>query len=258
VAALADGAGVTVPETVDELAAYGLQLIQPDAGYRFSLDPLLLADFATVADGDRVMDLGTGSGIIPLLIHRRLPMTTLVGIEHQQTLAAIARRNVEINGAAARVEIVELDLLHLRQRFKGASFDRVLANPPYRRQGSGKISPRPGRDRARHESTATLADFLAAAHFLVRPGGTISFIYHVSRLSELLVKGDELRMALVRLRFVHDQVHKPAKLVLAEFCRGGRGELQVLPPLLVRDEGGYSPEMCNLFGDKGREATLTR
>jgi tRNA1Val (adenine37-N6)-methyltransferase len=237
-------------ETIDELRAYDLRMIQPTGGYRFSLDPLLLADFAGGGEG-RVIDLGTGCGVIPLIMARKCASAAIVGVEVQEEMAALAARNAELNGLSNRVEIVCADILDLRGRFPVSTFDMVLANPPYRREGSGRISPKSGRDRARHETTATLADFLAVAKYLVKPGGMISFIYHPVRLAEFCAAASSLKLSIIRMRMVHGNSSAPARMVLLEMAKGRKGELEVIPPLFVYgDDGEYTAEMESILSNR--------
>jgi len=236
-------------ETVDELKRYDLRIIQERDGYRFSLDPLLLCAFASPGEGARVIDLGTGSAIIPLVLARQTGQTTFVGVELQDGIAKLAERNVQLNGLADRITILREDVLELRRCFPVSSFDLVLSNPPYRRRGTGKISPKRGRDEARHESTATLADFLATAKYLVKPSGRICFIYHPARLPELFAEAHLRKLAPMRLRLVHGTADAEARMVLVEFAKGRRADLKVLPPLVVRTRGfDYTPEVMELLG----------
>ncbi|QEM69125.1 methyltransferase [Geobacter sp. FeAm09] len=236
-------------ETTDELRAYDLRIHQPKDGYRFSLDPLLLCDFAEAASAGRIMDLGTGCGIIPLVLARKAPGASLVGVEFQEAAAGLAMRNVAHNGLRERIGIVCDDILSLRGRFPVSSFDLVTANPPYRKPGSGRISPRAGRDLARHESSAGLYDFLSVAKYLVKPSGAICFISHPSRLAEFVCGAGELKLALLGLRMVHDCAAAPATMFLARLAKGRKGDTVVLPPLILRDEqGGYSPEAQRILG----------
>lgn len=235
-------------ETLDELSGYDLRIIQPRHGYRFSVDPLLLADFAGVRRGECCADLGTGCGVIGLLLARMGEGCTVTGIEFQKGMADIATRNVLLNGLAERVAIVEEDVVSLKGRFPVDSFDLVVSNPPYRRPGTGKVSPRAGRDDSRHESTATLADFLAAAKFLVKPSGRICLIYHTSRLAELMAQAALQKLAPLRLRMVHGNSRMDARMFLVELAKGRSGELKVEPPLMVRAEaGGYSEEKLRIY-----------
>jgi tRNA1Val (adenine37-N6)-methyltransferase len=235
-------------ETLDQLTGYNLRIVQPRHGYRFSVDPLLLADFAGVKNGERVVDLGTGCGVIPLLLARREASAHITGIEFQDQMARIAERNVLANDLSASIDIVADDVTALKKRFAVCSFDLVVSNPPYRCPGTGKVSPRTGRDHARHETTAKLPDFLSAAKYLVKESGRICFIYHTSRLSELLVQAAAQKLAPLRLRMVHGSLGAPARMFLVELRKGRVGELLVEPPLLVRGEdGGYSEEKLRIY-----------
>lgn len=231
-------------ETLDELRAHGLQVIQPKGGYRFSLDPLLLCDFAGTGSEGRIIDLGTGCGIIPLILAGKIPGASLVGVELQEEMAGLAARNVALNGLRDRIDVVCDNVLSLRRRFPVSSFDLVTANPPYRKQGSGRVSPKAGRDLARHESSAGLADFLGVAKYLVKPSGAICFICHPSRLLEFIHCAGELKLSLLRLRLVHSSAAAPATMFLAQLAKGRKGETSVLPPLFVHNEqGGYTDEV---------------
>jgi tRNA1Val (adenine37-N6)-methyltransferase len=237
-------------ETIDELRSYNLRIIQPRDGYRFSLDPLLLCDFAGVRAGERVIDFGTGSGVIPLVLARQCGSAEIVGVELQEEMAEMAQRNVRLNGLSDRIEIIGSDILSLRQRYPVSSFELVIANPPYRKPGSGRISPKAGRDKARHETTAGLTDFLCAAKYLVRPAGRICFIYHVSRLPELFAEALLLKLAPIRLRMVHGSASAAARMVLLELSKGRLKEMAVLPPLFIYNiDGAYSLEMKRMSGE---------
>jgi tRNA1Val (adenine37-N6)-methyltransferase len=235
-------------ETTDELKGYNLRIMQPRDGYRFSLDPLLLCDFAATGEEGRVIDLGAGSGIIPLLLARKWESAKLVGVELQEEMAALAERNVVLNGLSDRVEIIGADILSLRDRFPVSSFDLVTANPPYRNPGSGKISPKAGRDKARHETTATLTDFLETAKYLVKPIGTIVFTYLPLRLAEFCATAAALKLAPLRMRMVHGNARASGRMLLIELAKGRRAGLEVLPPLIVYGpDGEYSEEMKRIL-----------
>ncbi len=235
-------------ETLDELSGYDLRIIQPRHGYRFSVDPLLLADFAGVRQGERCADLGTGCGVIALLLARMAEGASVTAVEFQQVMAGIAQRNVRLNGLAERVEVVEEDIVSLKAHFPVDSFDLVVSNPPYRRPGTGKVSPRRGRDEARHETSATLSDFMAAAKYLVKPSGRICLIYHTCRLAELMAQAAVQKLAPLRLRMVHGNTRMDARMFMIELAKGRTGELKVEPPLFVRgEEGGYSEEKLKIY-----------
>lgn len=224
----------SVDETVDYLRDYELKIIQPKSGYRFSLDPLLLCDFAP-AGKINILDLGTGCGIIALVMARKYPQSSITALELQPQMAEIARRNVKNNTLAARIRIIEADIVNISGNYPADSFDLVMGNPPYRRQGEGKVSPKAGRDLARHESSATLADFLSIAKRMVKPGGSICFIYHPERLAELLALSLQLKLSPARLQLVHGDYSLPAGMFLLELLKGRKSALEVLPPVAVKD-----------------------
>lgn len=234
--------------TLDEVRRFGLRIAQPVNGYRFSLDALLLADFALPPAGAGIIDLGSGCGVVALILARSCAGSSVVAVEKNPVMAGVAGRNVEMNGLSGQVTVLEADILDLRERYPVSSFDLVVSNPPYRVPGSGRISPRVGRDLARHESTASLADFMASAKYLAKPGGRICFIQHPSRLADFIAHAGELKLALHRLRLVHDRATSPATMFLAELAKGSRQSVTVESPLIVRNERGeYSDEVAEML-----------
>jgi tRNA1Val (adenine37-N6)-methyltransferase len=219
------------------------------------LDALLLADFTRLPPRAVVADLGTGCGVIPLVLARKHPDAGFVAFENNPDMALVASENARTNSLDGRVEIIVDDILNVRPRFPVSSFDVVVSNPPFRSPRSGKTSPHAGRDSARHETTAGLADFMAAAKYLVKPGGRICFIYHPSRLAEFIATAAGLKLALLRLRMVHGTVGAEAKMFLAELAKGRRGDVAIEAPLIVYgDDGDYSAEVVRILGD-GKQKT---
>jgi tRNA1Val (adenine37-N6)-methyltransferase len=223
-----------VDETLDHLHDLELTIVQPRSGYRFSLDPLLLCDFAP-GGKPGILDLGCGCGIIALVMARKNLQATVVALEVSPRMAAIAARNVMGNNLSGRITVAATDILQVTKKYRADSFELVMGNPPYRRQGEGKISPKEGRDIARHESSATLADFLAIAKKMVKPGGSICFIYHPERLAELLAVALQLKLSPSRLQMVHGDFSLPARMFMIELLKGKRSSLEVLPPISVRE-----------------------
>lgn len=234
--------------TNDGVRRYGLHIAQPADGYRFSLDALLLADFVRTGDDARIIDLGTGCGIIPMILCRRFSGASVAGIDSNRDMAELAKENVLHNGFAGRIDILFEDIITARSLFPVSSFDGVVANPPFRTSDSGRLSPKAGRDTARHESTASMAEFLAAAKYLVKPSGRIWFIYHPDRLIEFIRCAGEQKLAILRLRMVHGNVNAPAKIFLVELAKGRKGTTAILPPLIVYDDkGDYTQETSQIL-----------
>jgi tRNA1Val (adenine37-N6)-methyltransferase len=173
-----------------------------------------------------------------------------VGIELQQVMADLATRNAALNELSGKVSIMNADLLAVKESFKVSCFDIVLSNPPFRKPGSGRISPKSGRDLARHESTADLSDFLSAAKYLVKPGGRIFFVYLPYRMQEFMAVATELKLSVKRVRMIHGTAGAEARIFLAELVKGGKSQLVVEPPLVLYREGRiYTDEAEGILGE---------
>ncbi|MGZ8467624.1 MAG: tRNA1(Val) (adenine(37)-N6)-methyltransferase [Candidatus Binatia bacterium] len=245
-------------ETLDTLVDGKLRLYQSRAGYRFSLDALLLAHFVTVKRGDRIFDLGAGNGPIALLLSHLHPLAALAGLEVQPEMAARAKRSVALNRLDDRVGIVTGDLREIGSIFTPSSFHVVVSNPPFRLASSGRISPNPEKQWARHEIKGGLTDFLAAAVYLLRPKGRLALIYSAERAVELLVSLRRAGLEPKRLRWVHSFAADRALLVLAEAVKGGRSGIEVEPPLVIYRKGKeYTVEVANIVAGIAKPSART-
>jgi tRNA1Val (adenine37-N6)-methyltransferase len=235
-------------ETLDTLFEGRLKILQKKQGYRFSIDSLLLAHFARPDLGDRMIDLGTGCGIIPLILFYRKRAAKIVGVEIQPSLADLARRNAVLNRCSSKFKILEEDLRNLEKRFGRESFDRVLANPPYRKVGSGRINPHSEKAIARHEVQATLEDVLRCAHSLLKDKGRLDMIYPASRAADLMRGLSKYHLEPKLLQFVHSHERDEARLVLVEALKEGHAQVEILPPFFLYDaDRNYTPPARELF-----------
>jgi len=234
--------------TQDDIKLFDLQLFQPRHGYRYSLDPLLLARFCgEVKPGGSIVDLGAGCGIISLVLARINRAASVVAVENNPDMAALVERNIGHNDLAGRIALQSADVIDLRSCYRDSTFDLVVSNPPFRAAGSGRVSPRSGRDAARHETTAGLGDFMAAAKYLVKPSGRICFIQLPSRLTEFMALAAEMKLSVLRLRMIHSNAASAATMFMAELAKGRRSAPIVEPPLFVRDMSGeYTEEVLLL------------
>jgi tRNA1Val (adenine37-N6)-methyltransferase len=223
-------------ESMDEFMDGRLKLIQSKTGYRFSIDAILLSQFVTIKRGDRVVDLGTGCGIIPLILLLTRPVGQTFGLEIQRDLADQAARNIVLNGYENRMGVILGDIKH--PPFAPSSSDVVTCNPPYRPKNSGRINPDLQRAIARHEMLASLGDILNAASRTLRAKGRLAMIYPAVRLVEVLVRMRGFNLEPKRIRVVYPGMEAEAKLALIEASLGGRKGLKVLPPLF--DQGDFS------------------
>ena len=227
-----------------------MTLHQPQHGYRFSLDAFLLADFVPPVwpAHPLLLDLGTGCGVVALLLARRFPQARLVGVELQPEMVAVAQQNVVQNGLGHRVHMLCADVRTLPSLVAPGVFATVVCNPPYRRVGQGRLNPNASRAMARHEVALTLAQLLDAARHALARRGLLVMIYHPSRLAELCVELERVGLGLRRMRLIHPQPQVAASMVLMEAVREGRDALEVLPPLFVCDaHGRYTAEMQAIY-----------
>ncbi len=235
--------------TLDGLFEGKVKLFQPSNGYRFSVDAPILASFVRVKPGERLIDLGTGNGVILIIIGKKYSqIKELWGIEIQKDLFELAKENVKMNGLSERIRVIEGDVREIDHHFSPQSFQVVISNPPYYPTSSGRINPENKKAMARHEILGTIEDFLNATSYLLKEKGRCYFIYPTKRAITLLVEMRKRRLEPKRLRFVHPKPEEEAKMVLVEGIKGGREGLVVEPPLYIFDQkGSYTEEMTPII-----------
>lgn len=238
-------------ETLDTLYGGRLKILQKKRGYRFSIDALLLASFVQPRPQDQVIDLGTGCGILPLLLTYQKKVAKIIGVEIQTQLVDLARRNVLLNNFSNQIEIWEKDFRELKGENWRASFDLAIANPPYRQLGAGRLNPHLEKAIARHEIKATLQDILQVGQNILKEKGRLAIIYPVRRTIDLFTEMRQNHLEPKKICFVHSRLREGACLVLVEASKGGRIQTTVSPPFIIYKESGeYSPEAENLFQEK--------
>lgn len=229
-----------------------MQILQREKGYRSSLDPILLSHFIKAKEKNRVIDLGTGNGIIAILTALRFPKIRVMGIDIQESLLELARKNVEANNLRERVEIQKLDIREVSKNLKPETFDIAVGNPPYRKQESGRLNPDREKALARHEIEINLDEYIKAAKFLLKNRGKMTLIYHPSRLTELLNSLEQLNLRASRIQFIHSRSDTEAKMVMIEAVKNGKNETTVLKPIIVYERvGEYSKEIKDIFKSMG-------
>ena len=235
-------------ERIDDLQYKGLRLIQKTDGFRFGVDAVLLADFAGVRKGDRVIDLGTGTGIIPILLSGKTQASSITGLEIQQEMAEMAARSVELNGLEGRVAVVCGDIKNSIELFGPSSFDAVVTNPPYMNRGGGLVNPSDAKAVARHEILCSLEDVIRAGSRLLVPGGQFSMVHRPERLVDILCLMRNYNIEPKFLRFVHPSPYRKPNLILIKGTRGGNPQLKMMEPLYVYDDNGnYSEEIDRIY-----------
>ncbi len=242
-------------ERVDDIGFGDLRLIQAPDEFCYGVDAVLLADFAyrltAVQRGEagirRIMDIGTGTGVIPLILSSKYSEASICGVELQEASYERAVRNAELNGVEDRVRFVNADIkdfgilwgIELKGRF-----DAIVSNPPYTEKRGGIVPTNPAKHIARHETTAELEDFLRAASMMLRDRGDFFMVHRPSRLAEIIKKAEKYRLEPKHMQLVSPKRGEKPNILLIHFVKGGNSGLNIFEELAVHEEhGGYTREL---------------
>ena len=235
-------------ERVDDLQIDGLKIIQNPNGFCFGIDAVLVSNFAKVKKGSKVVDLGTGTGIIPLLISAKSKDTKISAFEIQSDVADMARRSVAMNGLEDRIEIIEDNINNALEHFGKHTIDVVISNPPYMASGVGEVNPSDYKAISRHEIHCTLEDIIRTASGLLRGSGQFFMVHRPNRLVDILTLCRSYNLEPKQIRFVHPFADKSPNIVLIHATKGGRPDVKVLEPLVVRKEDrSYTEEIYEIY-----------
>ncbi len=236
-------------ERIDDLQRSHLEIIQNPQRFSFGMDAVLLSGFAKAAEGDRVLDLGTGTGIIPILMSAKTKAEHFTALEIQPESADMARRSVLLNGLEERIEIVTGDIREAGALFAAASFDVVTSNPPYMTNCHGLVNPGDAKAIARHEICCSLEELVTAAEKMVRPGGHFYMVHRPFRLAEIMTALCSHHLEPKRMRLVYPYIDREPNMVLLDCVRGGNARITVEKPLIVyREPGQYTDEIYEIYG----------
>lgn len=236
-------------ERLDELQRNGYHIIQDPERFCFGMDAVLLSGFAKVKAGEKAIDLGTGTGIIPILLEAKTRGEHFVGLEIQPESAEMARRSVALNGLEEKIEIIEGDIKQASQLFGASSFDVVTSNPPYMTAQHGLTNEAEAKTIARHEVRCSLEDVIRESARLLKPGGRLYMVHRPFRLAEIISLMVQYRIEPKRMRLVHPYADKEPNMVLIEGLRGGRPRMTVEKPLVVyKEQGKYTDEIYDIYG----------
>lgn len=221
-------------EKIEDLGTNGLKIIQARNSYRFSIDSILLVNFIRVKNYEHIIDLGSGSGIIPILLFNKNKKISIYGIEIQKELADMAIKSVELNKLQNHITIIREDIKNVKNIFKSGKFDVVVSNPPYIPLGHGKINPLSSRAVARHEIKCSLEDILSVSNYLLKNKGRFYLIYKTNKLIKLLLELKKYAIEPKTLQFIHPKQGEKSNLVLLEGIKGGKEEVKVENPLFLK------------------------
>ena len=246
--------GLREHERIDELGRKGFRIIQNTKTFCFGIDAVLLAEFVKAGPRDRVADLGSGNGILPMLLIGRDKGGSFAALEIQQEMADLARRNMDLNGLQDMVEVVEGDLKEASRLLGKNRFDLVVVNPPYIKAGSGLLNPGEAKAIARHEILCKLEDVLREGAALLKEGGGLFMIHRCWRMGEVLAALESHGLKARRIRLVHSYADGPGELFLLEAKKGKAEGCQVEPPCVIFEAPGLlSPELYKACHGRERE-----
>ena len=236
-------------ERIDDLERNGYRIIQNRNSFCFGMDAVLLSGFVKAGPDDRIIDLGTGTGILPLLLRAKTGSRDITGLEIQEEMCDMARRSVKLNHLGQQIRICHGDIRMAGELLGTGGFDVVTSNPPYKKQRGGLPNPDISKAISRHEILCTFRDVAEQAAVLLKPGGRFYLVHRPERLAELICTLKEAGMEPKRLRMVHSFWNTPASMALIESTRGGGSFLKVEKPLVIyREKGVYTEEILQIYG----------
>lgn len=237
-------------ERIDELQRNNYRIIQNPERFCFGMDAVLLSSFAKAKPGERVLDLGTGNGIIPILMEAKTKGEQFYGLEIQEESADLARRSVELNGLEDKIKIVTGDIKEAADIFGAASFHVITMNPPYMTDSHGIVNPTDAKAIARHEITCSLEEMISQASKVLKSKGRFYMVHRPFRLAEIMSLMVKYHLEPKRMRLVYPYVDKEPNIVLIEGLKGGNSRITVEPPLIVYEAPGvYTEELKRLYYD---------
>ena len=234
-------------ERIDDLQYKGLKIIQNTEGFCFGVDSVLLTEFARdMKKNKTIVDLGTGAGIIGILLSKKVKASKIIGVEIQKDVANMAKRSVELNNLQNIMQILNEDVKNLS--LEKNSFDYVVTNPPYKKKGTGIINREDKQIISRHETTVNLEEWIKVASQLLKDNGAIYMVHRPERLNEIIENLRKYRLEPKRIRFVYPKINKNSNLVLIKAVKYANSFLKVEKPLIIYNEDGtYTDEILKIY-----------
>ena len=239
-------------ERIDDLGINNLKIIQNEKGFCFGIDSVLLSDFAKkIKINSKVLDLGTGTGILPILLSAKTKLKKAVGIEKQKEVFQMAKRSIKLNNLENKIEIINEDILNLEKIYEKNTFDVIITNPPYKKKNTGIKNEDKKKIISRHETTATLEDFIKISKDFLKDKGEFYMVNRSERLVDILSLMRKYKIEPKILRFVFSNKYKEPKLILIKGIKNAKPFLKIEKNLYIYDENGkYSDEIIDIYNKK--------
>lgn len=236
-------------EKIEDLQCKGLKIIQNKKWFCFGMDAVLLANYCELKQGSQVVDLGTGTGIIPILLCGKKPVSKVFGIEIQKEVAQMAERSINLNNLEDKIDILNIDLNDAENHLKVNSFDAVVTNPPYKLPNSGIVNKNDKKAISRHEVKCTLEDVIRTGSRLLKHHGRFFMVHRPQRIADIMCLLREYKLEPKNIRFVHPKVGEKPNMVLIKAVKAANKELKFDKPLYVYDDSGeYTKEIYEIYG----------
>ena len=236
-------------ERIDDLNRCGYKIIQNTDKFCFGIDAVLLSGFAKASKGDKVVDLGTGTGILPILMEAKTEADSFIAIDIQPESVEMANRSIIMNNQQDKIKIVEGDIKTASTDLGVGMYDVVTTNPPYMNNSHGLVNPNEAKAIARHEIKCSLEDVVREASRLLKVGGKLYMVHRPFRLIEIINMCTKYKLEPKRMRFVHPYVDKEPNMVLIEATKGGKSMIKIEKPLVVyKDTNEYTDEIHEIYG----------
>ena len=239
-------------ERIDDLEFKNMKIIQKENGFCFGIDSVLLSDFAKeIKKGSKVLDLGTGTGVLSILLTGKTELSKIYGIEIQNDIADMAKRSIMLNKLEDKIEIINSDILNIENILEKNSFDYIVTNPPYKNKDSGLINDEEYKYISRHETTANLNDFIKISFNMLKDQGTLFMVHRPERLVDIIHVLRVNKIEPKTIRFVYSNVKTEPKLVLIKAVKNAKSFLKIEKPLFVYNENGeYTEEILKIYNKK--------
>lgn len=236
-------------ERIDELGIGKFKIIQNKKGFCFGIDSVLLSDFAKeIKTGSKVVDLGTGTGILGILLCAKTNLSSVLGVEIQEEVAEMARRSIVMNGLEKKFTILTTDVKKLKNKIKLNNYDVVITNPPYKKINTGKINENEKKLISKHEITADLSEFIKTSYSILKDNGAFYMVHRAERLSDIIYELRKNKLEPKIIRFVYSNEIEDSKLVLIKAIKNAKSFLKVDKPLYIYDnKGNYTSEIFKIY-----------